>query len=161
MSSKPSRKRKYGSHHQKERDEDLQEPSKTDYSLYIQAYEADIARGPQAQALAESLEANPLSFEDEEGSTGVDTRKFGSALLRWEPGGSELDGLEENDEGKVVLVDRYVLCPSGSTFFVARLPNGFIHSFIHRWYLSALFVPYSDVLKIGTTLVCYLMHSLL
>lgn len=76
------------------------EPSQPDPSLYIQAYEADIIRGPQSQALALSLEAHHA----EAIGGGSGTR-----LILWEPStvtNEERDG--ETEKTKAVWLDRYV-----------------------------------------------------
>ena len=64
-----------------------------DPSLFIQAYEADIVRGPQAWSSASSLEVGGVT----------DPRSTG--LLRWNPLGLTSDINAEGDEG--VWVDRY------------------------------------------------------
>ena len=67
---------------------DITEP---DPSLFIQAYEADIVRGPQAWAAAPSLEV----------ISAVDSKT--TALIRWQPSGTASNG----DEAEGVWVDRY------------------------------------------------------
>lgn len=94
-----------------------------DQSLFIQAYEADIIRGPRASEAAESLEAFTYGAAADHP---VQVRKIGDALIQW--GGNQLGkpsafpGDEDefisnssqatksqDDEQNVVWVDRYVV----------------------------------------------------
>lgn len=75
---------------------------KSDPSLYIQAYEADVVRGTQALAIAHSLEV-------ERDSNGRTTR-VGSALIRLGSIAVEpQDHHQTSDECRETWVDRYAL----------------------------------------------------
>jgi hypothetical protein len=98
-------------------------PTGSDYNLYIQAYEADLVRGPEAHLAAQSLEVTRLQVDAQ------DTReaprwKIGEGLIKW--GDEKLmknrgksaststgfikddeDDLWINDEKRSVWVDRY------------------------------------------------------
>ena len=94
-----------------------------DPSLFIQAYEADVIRGPHASEAAESLEAFAY---DTATDCPVQVRKIGDALIQWGenqlgkpsafPGdedeiiGSSRQAIKlQNDEQNAVWVDRYVV----------------------------------------------------
>jgi hypothetical protein len=79
------------------RDLELSDPSssKPDPALFIQAHEADIIRGPSAEAAVLSL-----TPKDAPASISPSGTVEGSALIRWEPPGS--------DFGQEIWVDRYV-----------------------------------------------------
>lgn len=97
-----------------------------DHSLYIQAHEADIIRGPQTRAAAQSLEVKGLSRDL--GGVITGEASAGDGLIRW--GGlrtpalkkqeliddtTSFDGLdaEENLHQTAIWVDR---CVSLSTY---------------------------------------------
>ncbi|KAG6875085.1 hypothetical protein C0993_010936 [Termitomyces sp. T159_Od127] len=80
----------------------------TGLDLYVQAYEADIVRGPAAKISAASLEA-PLPG----------TIETGGALIRWEAQDEAMVNTQANDDRNVIWVDRYV------SFKVLELP-GFV-----------------------------------
>lgn len=89
-----------------------------DHSLFIQAHEADIVRGPQAHASALALEVNT-----------VDGRTIpGEGLIQWKnaldvpPG---VEGQEVSDE-KAVWVDRYA-----SSSAVSLLPQNILLLALH------------------------------
>jgi hypothetical protein len=98
-------------------------PTGSDYNLYIQAYEADLIRGPAARLAAQSLEVTRLQVDAQ------DTReaprwKIGEGLIKWDDeklmrsrgkSASTLTGFIKddeddlwiNDEKRSVWVDRY------------------------------------------------------
>lgn len=69
-----------------------------DYSLFIQAHEADLVRGPQAHAAARSLEV-----ERQEGRVVW----VGDGLIKWETAGRNEDNAESTSSQEGVWVDRY------------------------------------------------------
>jgi hypothetical protein len=92
-----------------------------DPSLFIQAYEAGVIRGPRASQAAESME-----IFDYGTVTALPVRKIGDALIQWgenQPGkpsafpgdedeligSSKLAVKPQNDEKNTVWVDRYVV----------------------------------------------------
>jgi hypothetical protein len=102
-------------------DADKAEGHGLDPSLFIQAYEADIIRGPRASQAAESMEVFDYGIV-----TALPVRKIGDALIQWgenqlgKPsafpgdedeliGSSKLAVKPQNDEKNTVWVDRYVI----------------------------------------------------
>lgn len=89
-----------------------------DYSLFIQAHEADIVRGPQAHASALALEVNM-----------VDGRTIpGEGLIQWKNALDAPPGVERQEvsDEKAVWVDRY----AGSSA-VSLLPQNILLLALH------------------------------
>lgn len=83
-----NRKRKHNDKHQRSqrptsRSNAAENPPAIDPSLYVQAHEADLVRGPQAWEAARSLEVEVV---EENGRKVV---RPGSALIEWKPIRSE------------------------------------------------------------------------
>lgn len=76
----------------------------TNASLYIQAYEADVVRGSQALAAADSLEVE----RDLSGKV----IRVGSGLIKWGPN-SSTTGNDDGDGQGEIWVDRYALVLRG------------------------------------------------
>ncbi|KAI0370699.1 hypothetical protein BV20DRAFT_966203 [Pilatotrama ljubarskyi] len=90
------RKRKHRGHEESEASAARQSP-RPDPSLYIQAHEADLVRGPQAAAAARSLEVI------RRGQDGKVLLEVGDGLIRWNGGGGDLQGLSSFEEDRFQL----------------------------------------------------------
>ena len=103
MSSTKSRKRKQPQRVRRTQPvpEDREAPFQLDPTLFIQAHEADISRGPQAHALALSLEVS--TYEDNNGRLRV---KAGDGLIRWQGATHQRNSEFEGDEEEVVSLGR-------------------------------------------------------
>lgn len=90
-----------------------------DPALFIQAYEADIIRGPHATPAALSLEVSEVDSSSISSSK-TSSRRIGDALIKWDghrlgaqpafPGDEDYDGAITNasDLTDDIWVDRYV-----------------------------------------------------
>ena len=103
MSTTKSRKRKQPQRVRRAQPvplEDREAPFQPDSTLFTQAHEADISRGPQAHALALSLEVS--SYED----NGKLRVKAGDGLIRWQGAAHQRNSEFEGDEEEVVSLGR-------------------------------------------------------
>jgi len=78
--------------------EAAEETSSIDYSLFIQAHEADLVRGPQAHVSARSLEVE----KDGDKVTWV-----GDGLIKWGVPTQDEGSVEAVDDREGIWVDRY------------------------------------------------------